>query len=95
MAWIFSVVEKNGEIILRCSLEPRETTRVSQMPQWMFDPVARLHIRSSAFPIVDCSALRELKHLLTDKSLCAQFNVVQAEHCPLSYTGGNDATRAP
>ena len=78
MAWIFNVVEKNGEIILRCALDPLETARVSEMPQWMFDPVACRHIRSSALPIVDSDALRELKRLLTDKSLASQLNVVQA-----------------
>jgi len=94
MAWIFNVVEKNGEIILRCALDPLETARVSEMPQWMFDPVACRHIRSSALPIVDSDALRELKRLLTDKSLASQLNVVQAEHRPLSCTGGADATRS-
>jgi hypothetical protein len=34
MAWIFSVVEKNGEMIRRCALDPLEATaRVSEMPQ--------------------------------------------------------------
>jgi hypothetical protein len=62
MAWIFSVVEKNGEMIRRCALDPLEATaRVSEMPQWMFDPVICRHIRYSALPIADCEALRELK----------------------------------
>lgn len=95
MAWIFNVVEKNGEIILRCALDPLEATaRVSEMPQWMFDPVICRHIRYSVLPIADCEALRELKRLLTDKSLATQLNVVQAEHRPLSFTGGADATRS-
>jgi hypothetical protein len=95
MAWIFNVVEKNGEIILRCAIDPVEATaRVSEMPQWMFDPVICRQIRYSTLPIVDCAALRELKRLLTDKCLAAQLNVVQAEHRPLSFTGGADATRS-
>ena len=64
MAWIFNVVEKNGEIILRCALDPHEATaRVSEMPQWMFDPVVCRHIRHSVLQFVDCEALRELKRL--------------------------------
>jgi hypothetical protein len=93
MAWIFNVVEKYEQTVLRCSLDPLETVRVSEVPQWMFDPVACSHITSSALPIVDCEALRELKRLLTDKSLAAQL-VVQAEHRPLFCAGGADATRA-
>ena len=95
VAWIFNVVEKNGEIILRCALEPlEERARISEMPQWMFDPVICRHIRYSVLPIVGCEALRELKRLLTDKSLAAKLDVVQAEHRPLSCTGGADATRS-
>jgi hypothetical protein len=37
---IFNTVEKNGEIVLRCALDPLETARVSEVPLWMFDPVA-------------------------------------------------------
>ncbi|MGF6758968.1 hypothetical protein P3T16_006396 [Paraburkholderia sp. GAS42] len=73
MAWIFNVVEKNGEIILRCALDPLEATaRVSEMPRWMFDPVICRHIRYSVWPIADCEALRDLRRLLTDKSLAAR-----------------------
>jgi hypothetical protein len=96
MAWIFNVVEKNGEIILRCAIDPLEATaRVSEMPQWMFDPVICSQIRYSVLPIVDCEALRELKRLLTDKCLAAQLNVVQAEHRPLSFTGSIRAIGFP
>ncbi|SIT48372.1 hypothetical protein BN2476_630147 [Paraburkholderia piptadeniae] len=95
MAWIFNVIEKNGEIILRCALDPLEATaRVSEMPQWMFDPIACGRITYSVLPIVDCEALREFQRLLTDRTLASQSNVVEAEHRPLSCTGGADATRS-
>jgi hypothetical protein len=31
MAWIFNVVEKNGEVVLRCALDPLETASVTAM----------------------------------------------------------------
>jgi hypothetical protein len=90
---IFNTVEKNGEIVLRCALDPLETARVSEVPLWMFDPVACCHVTSAISPVVTCEALRDLKRLLADTSLAAQANMVQAEHHPLLLTGGADATR--
>jgi hypothetical protein len=31
MAWIFNVVEKNGQAVVRCALDPLETARVSEV----------------------------------------------------------------
>jgi hypothetical protein len=90
---VFNTAEKNGEIVLRCALDPLETARVSEVPLWMFDPVACCHVTSAISPLVTCEALRDLKRLLADTSLAAQANMVQAEHHPLLLTGGADATR--
>jgi hypothetical protein len=37
---IFNTVERNGENVLRCALDPLGTARVSEVPLWMFDPRA-------------------------------------------------------
>ncbi|OXC79282.1 hypothetical protein [Caballeronia sordidicola] len=58
---IFNTVEKNGEIVLRCALDPLETARVSEVPLWMFEPVACCHVTSAISPVVTCEALRDLK----------------------------------
>ena len=76
---IFNTVEKNGEIALRCALNPLETARVSEVPLWMFDPGACCRVTSAISPVVTCEALRELKRLLADTSLAAQADMVQAE----------------
>ena len=91
--WIFGTVErKNAETVLRCALEPFETARLLEVPQWMFDPVACCRVTSATSPAVNCEALRELKRLLAQRPRAGQDGVVQAEHHPLPRTGGADAT---
>jgi len=89
--FVVNTIAKHGEMILRCALEPLETTRVLEVPQWMFDPVACCHVTCATSPVVDCAALRELKHLLADKPFSTQGSVVKAGHQPLLCTGGADA----
>jgi hypothetical protein len=91
--WVFNTVEKNGETVLRCALDSLETSRVSEVPQWMFDPLACCRITFAIHPVVSCEALHELKRLLADRSLAHQTYMVQAEHHPFLRTGGADATR--
>jgi len=50
--WIFNTVEKTGETILRCALDSLETARVSEVPQWMFDPLACSRITFAIDPVV-------------------------------------------
>ncbi len=90
---IFNTVEKNGEIVLHCALDPLETARVSEVPPWMFDPAACCDVTSAISPVVTCEALRDLKRLLADTSLSVQANMIQAQHHPLLLAGGSDATR--
>jgi hypothetical protein len=90
--FVFSTIAKNEEIIFRCALEPHETARVLEVPQWMFDPVACCHVTCATSPAVDCAALRELKPLLADKPFSTPGSVIKAGHQPLPCTGGADAS---
>jgi hypothetical protein len=66
--WIFDAVAKEVDAVFRCSLEPAETARPLEVPQWMFDPAACCRVHLQTAPAVDYEALLEVKRLLVGVS---------------------------
>jgi len=50
--------------VYRCSLEEKQEAPLIEIPQWMFEPDICCGVRSGEKPVVDLSALLDLKLLL-------------------------------
>ena len=87
--WIHRTLVKSGRPVYRCSLEENQEAPLIEIPQWMFEPDSCCRVRSGEKPVVDLSALLDLKLLLQRARLPACDPVVKAQHHPTP--GGADA----
>jgi hypothetical protein len=87
---VHEALTKMGEV---CSggIDENPGVRLLEIPQWMFDSVARRRMRMATVPTVSCGALLDLKALLRCASLPDSDVVLQGQHRSLLSPGGADA----
>lgn len=88
---IYQVVDRNGQVWMRCGDDQVEGLRRLEVPQWMFESAACGALRMAGTPVVDCEALLDLKALLASAVLERRSAVEQAEHLSLPCTEGANA----
>jgi len=88
--WIYQIVDRNGQVSMRCGDDQVEGLRRLEVPQWMFESAACGALRMAGTPVVDCEALLDLKALLAS-AVERGSAVEQAEHLSLPCTEGANA----
>ena len=89
--WIYEVVERSGELTVRCGDDQVKGQRRLEVPQWMFDAATCHAFREASTPAVDCEALLELKALLAGSMLEGGNAVGHAGHFTLPRKGSAHA----
>jgi hypothetical protein len=83
---IDDVIDRNGRVYFRCHVEETLQQRALEMPDWMLEETCST-IGIVAKPVVNCSALRDLKALLSGAS-SHDPGLAEAQ----CFEGGADAT---
>jgi len=89
--WILAAYTRGGVPVYHCSLDPTSGKRLLEIPQWMFDARVACLTQLVPSPIASCTALQEVKALVSPRRLGASPEVVQAQHQSLCHAGGSDA----
>ena len=84
-------VGKSDSPALHCSLDPSTTSRLIQIPQWMFDPAVSYEAQIREVPSVDAATLLQLKSLLSSLIGARAARVLQAQHPSRDDAGESDA----
>jgi hypothetical protein len=90
--FVFTTVEKGDERIFRCSLDPAQTARPLEVPQWMFDTSVCSRAVLGTTPVAHWEALRELRLLLAATRRSTREAVVEIGHLDGVDLGGANAT---
>ena len=83
--FINDVIDRNGRVYFRCHVEETLHLRALEIPDWMLQETCSTTGLVET-PVVNCSALRNLKALLGDSS--HGLGLTEAQ----SFEGGADAT---
>ena len=94
---VHEIVGRDGVTLFRCGVTENRTGRCLDVPSWMFDRAACLHLRRADAPQVDRAALERLRTLMSGAAGRAPsaHSMVGARH-PIPVTRGDaDVAQEP
>jgi hypothetical protein len=90
---IIESVTKGGQTLLRCTPDGDATSRLREVPVWMFDRVVCCLMQLAAMPSVRVDDLRQLRKLL--RTVAGRSEPIIDQQASSSWKGDADAPNTP